>query len=182
MPRYTVFGFYTETGLQYSDCLAADDPEQLIQRVTDRIPDQSISIVAIIEGEHSNLLGGDYIDDTDNYRDEYNTPDHHDIESEDMSEANEDCITVESYDSSDEAIPVLRQWMMSLNEHDRDIVHTALLSFIKGFSEFPKHVGRQNEVMTETQLANEHVGWDAAREAMFFFAALCMAMPEKDDQ
>ena len=71
MKLYTVFGFYTETGLQYSDQLHAEEPQDLLRRITDRIPDQSISVVAIVEGEQTNLLDGDYIDDTDNYREIY---------------------------------------------------------------------------------------------------------------
>lgn len=64
MPFYTVFGFYNDGGQRYVEHLSADDPEMVIQRVVDRLPDQSISIVAIVAGEHEDLMEGEYIEDT----------------------------------------------------------------------------------------------------------------------
>ena len=65
---FTVFGFYTDSGQRFVDHLSGDDPATVIQRVADRIPAHSISIVAIIAGEHNDLMEVDYLEDTDDWK------------------------------------------------------------------------------------------------------------------
>lgn len=68
MTQYTVFGFYTDTGLKYASQQEQDSPEACIQRIKNLYPDESITIVAIVEGHHSDVSGdGDYIEDTDDW-------------------------------------------------------------------------------------------------------------------
>jgi len=68
MIQYTVFGFYTDTGLKYSSHQEQDSPEDCIQRIKDLYPDDSITIVAIVDGHHSDVSGdGDYIEDTSDW-------------------------------------------------------------------------------------------------------------------
>lgn len=65
MNKYTVFAFYTDTGLRYSRTVEAESVEEAIQEVADLYPDESFSIVAVVAGEHKDLMDGDYIEDTD---------------------------------------------------------------------------------------------------------------------
>lgn len=64
MNEYTVFGFYTDTGLRYSSQRTADSPEEAIRDVALTYPDESISICAVVLGYHDDQMDGDYLDDT----------------------------------------------------------------------------------------------------------------------
>lgn len=65
MNHYTVFGFYTDTGLKYASDVEAESVEEAIQMTAGLYPDESISIVAVVAGTHADLMEGDYIEDTD---------------------------------------------------------------------------------------------------------------------
>lgn len=68
MTPYTAFGFYTDSGLKYVSHQEQDSPEACVQRIKDLYPDESITIVAIVEGHHSDVSAdGDYIEDTDDW-------------------------------------------------------------------------------------------------------------------
>ncbi len=66
---YTVIGYYDDTGLRYvghhSECESA---AAAIQRVADVYPDENICIVSVLAGEHKDLQDGDYVEDTDDWR------------------------------------------------------------------------------------------------------------------
>lgn len=66
---YTVIGYYDDTGLRYvghhSECESAS---AAIQRVADVYPDENICIVSVLAGEHKDLQEGDYVEDTDDWR------------------------------------------------------------------------------------------------------------------
>lgn len=69
MNQYTAFGFYTDNGLKYTSQQEQDSPESVIQRIKDLYPDESITIVAIVAGHHSDVSGdGEYIEDTDDWK------------------------------------------------------------------------------------------------------------------
>ncbi len=67
MTQYTAFGFYSDTGLKYASQQGQDSPEACIQRIKDLYPDESITIVCVIEGEHQDCLDGEYIEDTSDW-------------------------------------------------------------------------------------------------------------------
>lgn len=81
MNQYTLIGYYTDTGLTYLGHFTAETPSDAIQQLADLYPDESISIAAVIEGRHESAMGGDYIEDTDNYNGTYGD-DHEDNEDE----------------------------------------------------------------------------------------------------
>ena len=65
MNHYTVFGFYTDSGLRYSHNAEAESVEEAIQQVAELYPDESMSIVAVVAGTQQDLMEGEYIEDTD---------------------------------------------------------------------------------------------------------------------
>lgn len=68
MTRYTIFGFYSDNGLLFSGVYDAVSPDAAIQLLADLHPDQSISITAVVRGEHHSEMEGDYLSDTDDYK------------------------------------------------------------------------------------------------------------------
>jgi hypothetical protein len=86
---YTVIGYYDDTGLRYvghhSECESAS---AAIQRVADVYPDENICITAVLAGELKDLMGGDYMEDTNDWRKKTNgetasQPDRNDIRTAD---------------------------------------------------------------------------------------------------
>lgn len=65
LKMYSVFGFYTDTGLRYESHTEAASPDEAVQQTAGLYPDESISIVAIVEGFVTNCMDGDHIEDTD---------------------------------------------------------------------------------------------------------------------
>lgn len=76
---YTVIGYYDATGLRYvghhSECESAS---AAIQRVADVYPDENICVVAVLAGEHKDLQEGDYVEDTDDWRNNAKATTQHD--------------------------------------------------------------------------------------------------------
>lgn len=68
MNEYTVFGFYSDTGLRYVSHRQANSTYEVIQQVADTYPDESISICAIVAGHHEDQMIGEYLEDTEDYR------------------------------------------------------------------------------------------------------------------
>ena len=68
MNEYTVFGFYSDTGLRYSSQRMADSVEEAIRDVAMTYPDESISICAVVLGHHEDQLDGDYLEYTEEQR------------------------------------------------------------------------------------------------------------------
>ena len=66
---FTVIGHYTDTGLTYLGHFDAETPYAASVALADLYPDESISISAVIEGRHSSVMEGDYLEDTDDLRD-----------------------------------------------------------------------------------------------------------------
>ena len=66
---FTVVGYYSDTGLRYvghhAECESAFDA---VQRVADLYNDLNITVVAVIPGEHNDVMEGDYCEDTEDYR------------------------------------------------------------------------------------------------------------------
>lgn len=63
--KYTVFGFYTDSGLKYASDIEAESVEEAIQMTAGLYPDESLSIVAVVAGTQQDLMEGEYIEDTD---------------------------------------------------------------------------------------------------------------------
>jgi hypothetical protein len=79
---YTVIGHY-DNGLRYvghhSEC---ESVSAAIQRVADVYPDETVCIVSVLAGEHKDLMEGDYVEDTEDWRNnakETTQPDRDDI-------------------------------------------------------------------------------------------------------
>lgn len=66
--QYTAFCFYTDTGIKLLSHQGAESAEAVIQRLRDMHPNESITIVGVIEGEHRDCLDGEYIEDTDDWK------------------------------------------------------------------------------------------------------------------
>lgn len=66
---FTVIGYYSDTGLRYvghhGEC---ENAAAAIKRVSEFYSDENITIVAIIPGEHNDVMEGDYCEDTEDYR------------------------------------------------------------------------------------------------------------------
>ena len=67
MNKYTVIGFYTDTGLRYVGHTEAEDVPEAIGHTIAMCDDESISIVAVIAGHHNDLMEGDYLEDSDDF-------------------------------------------------------------------------------------------------------------------
>ncbi len=69
MQLFTVVGYYSDTGLRYvghhAECESA---LAAIERVANLYSDTNISVVAVIPGEHNDVMDGDYCEDTEHYR------------------------------------------------------------------------------------------------------------------
>lgn len=76
---YTVIGYYDDTGLRYvghhSECESAS---AAIQRVAEVYLDENICVVAVLAGEHKDLQEGDYVEDTDDWRNNAKATTQHD--------------------------------------------------------------------------------------------------------
>lgn len=67
MKKYTVCGFYTDTGLRYVGHTEAESVAEAIEQTIALCDDESMSIVAVIEGHHLDVMEGDYLEDSDDF-------------------------------------------------------------------------------------------------------------------
>jgi hypothetical protein len=68
--KYTVIGFYDDTGLRFVSHREAESAAAAIGQVAETYPDDNISVCAVIAGEHNDLMEGDYLEDTDDLKGE----------------------------------------------------------------------------------------------------------------
>jgi len=66
--KYTVIGFYDDTGLRFVCHREAESAAAAIGQVAESYPDDNISVCAVIAGEHNDLMEGDYLEDTDDWK------------------------------------------------------------------------------------------------------------------
>lgn len=66
--KYTVVGFYDDTGLRFVCHREAESAAAAIGQVAETYPDDNISVCAVIAGEHKDLMEGDYLEDTDDLK------------------------------------------------------------------------------------------------------------------
>ena len=66
--KYTVIGFYDDTGLRFVCHREAESAAAAIGQVAETYPDDNISVCAVIAGEHNDVMQGDYLEDTDDLK------------------------------------------------------------------------------------------------------------------
>lgn len=68
---YTVIGHYTNNGLKYLGHHDTPNVEAALLRVHEHYPDESITVSAVIEGRVVDCMDGDYVEDTDDFEENY---------------------------------------------------------------------------------------------------------------
>ncbi len=66
--KYTVIGFYDDSGLRFVCHREAESAAAAIGLVAESYPDDNISVCAVIAGEHNDVMQGDYLEDTDDLK------------------------------------------------------------------------------------------------------------------
>lgn len=68
---YTVIGFYADTGLRFLTYVTAESVEDVLLKLLETYEyESSLTITAVIVGEHKDVLGGEYVEDMDDLREE----------------------------------------------------------------------------------------------------------------
>jgi len=68
---YTVVGFYADTGLRFLTYVTAESVEDVLPKLMETYEyESSLTVTAVIVGQHKDVLEGEYVEDMDDLREE----------------------------------------------------------------------------------------------------------------
>lgn len=68
---YTVVGFYADTGLRFLTYVTAESVEDVLPKLLETYEyESSLTVTAVIVGQHKDVLEGEYVEDMDDLREE----------------------------------------------------------------------------------------------------------------